>query len=93
LSAPSLWEVLDRACNTGPITPVRDFDMRVFEVASRLVKEYDIRYDPETPVPADDGLADDAWRAGLELFNEVGGYCVNSGRAIRFDSGSQGGQG
>ncbi len=85
MSAPSLWEVLDRACNTGPITAVRDFDMRVFEVASKLVKEHDIRYDPETPVPADDGLADDAWEAGLELFNEVGAYCVNSSRAIKFD--------
>ena len=85
MAAPSLWEVLDRACNTGPITAVRDFDMKIFAVASRLVKEYDILYDPETPVPADDGLADDAWRAGLELFSEVGAYCVNSSRAIKFD--------
>ena len=83
--SPSLWEVLDRACNKGPITPARDFDMKVFEVVSRLVKEHDIRYDPETPVPADDNLADDVWEAGLELFNEVGAYCINSSRVIRFD--------
>jgi methylamine--corrinoid protein Co-methyltransferase len=85
LTAPSLWEVLDRACNTGPMMAVKEFDMKIFGVASRLAKEYDIEYDPETPVPADDGLADDAWRAGLELFGEVGAYCINSGRVIGFD--------
>jgi methylamine--corrinoid protein Co-methyltransferase len=85
LTAPSLWEVLDRACNTGPVISVRDFDMKVFEGASRLVKEHDIRYDPKTPVPADDSLADDVWEAGVELFCELGGYCVNSSRNILFD--------
>jgi len=85
LAAPSLWEVLDRACNTGPITQARDFDMRVFREAQRLVEEHDIRYDPRTPVSSDDGLADEAWEAGLELFTEVGGYCVDSRRVIRFD--------
>ena len=57
-AAPSLWEVLDRACNTGPMMAVKEFDMKIFGVASRLVKEYDIKYDPETPVPADDGLGE-----------------------------------
>jgi len=85
LAAPSLWEVLDRACNTGPMMAVREFDMKIFGVASRLVREYGIEYDPGTPVPSDDGLADDVWRAGLELFCEVGAYCVNSGRVIGFD--------
>lgn len=85
MAAPSLWEVLDRACNKGELMSTRDFDMKVFKVASRLVKEHDIRYDPETPVPSDDGLADEAWEAGLQLFNEVGAYCMNSGRLISFD--------
>jgi len=85
MTAPSIWEVLDRACNTGQMMPSKDFDMKIFHVASRLVKEHDIRYDPETPVPSDDGLADDAWKAGLELFEEVGAYCMNSGRVIKFD--------
>ena len=85
MAAPTLWEVLDRACNTGPIVATKDFDMKIFHAASRLAEEYDIRYDPETPVPADDGLADDAWKAGLELFTEVGSYCMNSRRVIQFD--------
>lgn len=85
MTAPSLWEVLDRACNTGPIMAVKDFDMKIFRVASRLAKEYDIKYDPETPVPSDDSLADDAWKAGFELFSEVGTYCINSNRVIKFE--------
>jgi methylamine---corrinoid protein Co-methyltransferase len=85
MTAPSLWEVLDRACNTGITMPAKDFDMKVFQVASRLVKEHDIRYDPTTPVSTDDSLADEAWMTGFELFNEVGAYCLNSNKVIRFD--------
>ena len=85
LTAPNLWEVLDRACNTGQIMAVKEFDMKIFNVASRLAKEYDIKYVPETPVPIDDSLADDVWNAGLELFSEVGAYCINSSRVIKFD--------
>jgi len=85
MTAPSIWEVLDRACNTGQLTAAKDFDMKSFSVASRLSKEHGIRYDPETPVSSDDGLADDAWEAGFELFREVGSYCMNSGRVIKFE--------
>ncbi len=85
MSAPSFWEVMDRACNTGAMTPVKDFDMKVFNTSVRLAKEHGIDYDPETYVPSDDSLADDVWRAGFELFCEVGAYCLTSGRNIRFD--------
>jgi methylamine--corrinoid protein Co-methyltransferase len=85
LTAPNLWEVLDRACNTGPIMATKDFDMKVFNVVSRLVKDFDIKYDPETPISSDESLVDDAWEAGLTLFSEVGSYCMNSRRVIQFE--------
>ena len=56
---PNFWEILNRACNTGVETNVRDFDMKIFKLASRLVSEYDIKYDPEIYVPNDNSLADD----------------------------------
>ena len=84
MTAPSLWEVLDRACNTGATMPGKNFDMNVFTTTSRLVKEHDIRYDPLTPVSTDDKLADEVWNAGVELFTEVGAYCMNSNRVIKF---------
>ncbi len=48
----NFWEILNRACNTGAETNVKDFDMKIFREASRLVKDYDIRYDPEVYVPS-----------------------------------------
>ena len=84
MTAPNLWEVLDRACNSGPVMTGKDFDMKVFQVTSKLVKEHEISYDPKNPVSSDDGLADEVWRAGFELFEEVGSYCISSGRVIKF---------
>lgn len=80
----NFWEILNRACNTGVETPVRDFDMKIFQQASRLVKDYEIKYDPTVYVPNDDSLADDVWKAGLELFLDLGVYCVNTRRVIKF---------
>ncbi len=87
MAAPSLWEVLDRACNSGPVMTGKDFDMKLFQVTTRLVKEHGIKYNPENPVSSDVGLADEAWEAGFQLFAEVGAYCINSGRVIVFDEG------
>ena len=84
LTAPSFWEILDRACNSGPEIVVRDFDMKIFKETQRLVKEYDIKYDSTVFVPSDDSLADDVWKAGMELFLETGMYCINSRRVIQF---------
>ena len=85
MTTPNFWEVLNRACNTGVETNARDFDMKIFKLASRLVSEYDIKYDPEIYVPNDNSLADDVWRAGFELFQEVGVYCMNTRRVIKFE--------
>ncbi|MFH2110694.1 MAG: monomethylamine:corrinoid methyltransferase [Candidatus Bathyarchaeota archaeon] len=84
MSTTNFWEILNRACNTGAETSVRDFDMKIFRSASRLVNEYEIKYDPEVYVPNDDSLADDVWKAGFELFLELGVYCVNTRRVIKF---------
>lgn len=80
----SFWEVLDRAINTGPMLEPKEFDMLIFKKASELVKEYDIRYDSNTPVPSDDSLADDLFEAGLRLYLETGTYCISSQRQIKF---------
>lgn len=80
----SFWEVLDRAINTGPMLEPNEFDMLIFRKTSELAKEHDIRYDPNTPVPSDDSLADDLFEAGLKLYLETGTYCINSHRQIKF---------
>jgi len=85
MSAPNFWEVLNRGINTGVPTNVREFDMKIFTETSRLVKEYDIKHEPDVYVPDDDSLADDVWKAGLELFLSMGMYCMDSRRVIMFD--------
>jgi hypothetical protein len=80
-------EVVRRALN-GPIATEKDFDMKRFVPAvRRLVKKYAIKYDPATPVPWDDDLADRVWEAGRELIADVGVFCVDSERVIEFAEG------
>lgn len=80
----NFWEVADRAINTGPLMKQKDFDLRIFKVASRLVKEYEIKYDARVPVPSDDDLADRVFKAGVEMYQEAGTYCIDTERVIRF---------
>jgi methylamine---corrinoid protein Co-methyltransferase len=80
----SFWEVADRAVNTGRLMKMKDFDLKIFKVCSRLVKEYGIHYDPKVPVPSDDDLADRLFEAGVKLYAEVGTYCIDTERLIEF---------
>jgi hypothetical protein len=77
-------EICERALN-GPIMTEPDFDMKVFvPTLDQVIKRYDIRYDPGTPVSSDDGLADRVFRAAVEFFSEVGVYCQDTNRVMRF---------
>jgi methylamine--corrinoid protein Co-methyltransferase len=81
----NFWEVLDRATNTGERMEEKEFDMKIFKRATELAKEYDIRFDPETPVPTDDSMIKDIFRAGFALYLETGTYCRDSRRVIKCD--------
>ncbi len=77
-------EVADRAINTGEMMKLKNFDYKFFSVVTRLAKEHGIQYDASTPVPSDDDLADRVFEAGLKLYAEVGTYCLDTERVIRF---------
>src|SRR4030042_1906278 len=80
-----MWEVLERA-RTGPFCEDEAFTMQRFlRKMQEVIKKYGIEYDPATPIPSDDGLADAVWQAGVEFFLEVGVLCVNSHRIMTFD--------
>jgi len=77
-------EVVDRALN-GPIMVEKEFDQNVFmEKIAETVAEYDIRYDPDNPIPSDDALADRLFEAAVDFYAQVGTYCIDSNRRIRF---------
>lgn len=78
-------EVLKRA-EEGPICLERDFDLRIlYSKLQNVIKEHDIRFDPEVIIPSDNSLADDLWEAALELYLEVGTLCLSTHRRILFD--------
>jgi methylamine--corrinoid protein Co-methyltransferase len=77
-------EVIHRALN-GPFMREKDFEQKLFMTKiAEVVKEYDIRYDEKAVVPSDDDLADRVFQAALDLYTEIGTYCLNSQRIIRF---------
>ena len=49
-----------------------------------LLKEFDIKYNPENVCPADDDLADRVFQAGLQLLADVGAYHLDTQRVIKF---------
>jgi methylamine--corrinoid protein Co-methyltransferase len=80
----SFDEIIGRAL-TGPILSEKEYDLNRFvRTLRRIVKQYNIRYDPATPVTWDDDLADRVWQAGLQLIAETGVYCTDTERIIEF---------
>jgi methylamine--corrinoid protein Co-methyltransferase len=78
-------EVLDRA-ETGPICLEKDFELKVLVPKLRdVIKQHNIKFDPENLVPTDNSLADDLWRAALDLYLQVGTLCTSTHRRMLFD--------
>ena len=78
------YEVIDRAMS-GQYCSESHFDMEIFvPKVEEVVSKYKIKYDPHTPIPSDDDLADRVFQAGLELYRDVGSYCPESERIMRF---------
>ncbi|MFQ6080356.1 MAG: monomethylamine:corrinoid methyltransferase [Candidatus Bathyarchaeia archaeon] len=78
-------EVLERA-ETGPICLEKDFDLKIlYSKLQSVLKQHDIKFDPENIIPDDNSLADDIWEAALELYLEVGTLCLSTHRRILFD--------
>ena len=76
-------EVIERS-RRGQRVGEEVFDMSVFRATDRLKREFDIRYDAENPIPTDDPMADRLFAAALDFYLEVGTYCLDTGRVIRF---------
>ncbi len=77
-------EIYHRA-ESGPSMAQESFDLDVVYAAARkLCDKYRIAYRPETPVPSDDDLADRVYQAAVDFVVEVGVYCPDTARVIRF---------
>jgi methylamine--corrinoid protein Co-methyltransferase len=64
-----------------------DFERVVVQRVQELVRQYGLRFDRQTPIPADRDLADRLYQAGLDLFVELGAYNMSTQRRIIFSRG------
>ena len=77
-------EVMRRSEN-GPYIEERDFDIEVvFKTGRDLAKRYGLSYDRKQLITLNPEIADIAFRAGLELAEKTGIYCVTTSRLIKF---------
>ena len=80
----SFIEVTKRSLQ-GPRVDSEAFDLEVDQKLRETLKNYDnIKYNPKTPIPNDDKMADAVFQAGIEFYEKIGTHCVDSGRVIKF---------
>ncbi len=78
-----LFEIIDRARN-GPLIKESEFEAKILPTKLKeLVKEYDIKRDPEVLIPSDNDLADSVFKAAYDLIIDLGVYCSDTGRIIK----------
>ena len=77
------WDIIERA-EKGKVVPAKDWDRLIGKAAAQVVAKYDLKYDPENPVPSDNSLADRMFEAGLELFENTGIYCIDTEKVLEF---------
>lgn len=83
MATARFWEYLMRG-ETGEPELCQDFDMKVYKLAKKLAKKYDIKFRPDELVVQDDALIDRAFAAGLEMLQTMGIFNIDSGKVIHF---------
>jgi len=82
---PSFLDFMERA-TTGPMLSEQEYYRKILiPNVRRAVKEFNIKYSPENPVPSDDGLADRLFGAAIEFLSQTGVYCDATHRTIHLD--------
>jgi len=71
---------------TGPVMASKEWDMALFKKMTELVEKYDVECpsEPSNWINTDDGLADSAWQAAIEFVVDVGCFCLDRERVVKF---------
>ncbi|MEM3506940.1 MAG: monomethylamine:corrinoid methyltransferase [Candidatus Bathyarchaeia archaeon] len=78
-----LFDIVERA-RTGSLVKESDFEAKLIpNKLKELVKEYDIKLDPEILIPSDNDLADSVFKAAYDFILDLGVYCTDTGRIIK----------
>jgi methylamine--corrinoid protein Co-methyltransferase len=80
-----MLSVLDKT-ESGPMVDENEWDLRyINHTIKGLVKKFDIQWEKGVMVPSDDALADRLFQAGMELAREVGLYCLETRRQMKWN--------
>jgi len=80
----SFLEVIDRT-ETGRLMSDQDYYLKLYvPELNNIIQKYKIKYNPDTPLPWDDALADTVFEAAVDFFSRVGAYCPDTSRVLRF---------
>ncbi len=79
-----ILDVMEKALEGRPMSET-DYQLRSFAPkVQEVVKKHDIKFDPKVPIPDDPSMADDIFKAAVELLVDVGAYCTSSARVISY---------
>ena len=79
-----VFESYDRA-RSGPRVDEKEWDRKItFQTANRLKKKYKLKFDRSVIIPTDTDMIDRLFQAGLEMLVEMGVYCMDTGRVIKY---------
>lgn len=80
----NIYDIYDRA-KSGEAMPESKWDMEIIPMtAMKLKKKYGIKMDKTKIVPEDKTLIDNLFQAGLDMLEECGIYCTDTGRVIKY---------
>ena len=72
-----LLDILDRMDN-GPVMDEKDFDKLITKTVRKMIKKYDLHYNPDEAIITSDDVADRFFQAGLEVALTCGVYCTST---------------
>jgi methylamine--corrinoid protein Co-methyltransferase len=79
-----VFETYDRA-RTGPKFDEEEWDRRLtYQTAKKLKEKYKLEFDRSKIVPTDTDMIDRLFQAGREMLVEMGVYCMDTGRVIKY---------
>jgi methylamine--corrinoid protein Co-methyltransferase len=79
-----VFETYDRA-RSGPKVDEKEWDQKLtFQTAHKLKEKYKLKFDRCKIIPTDTDMIDRLFQAGLEMLVEMGVYCMDTGRVIKY---------
>lgn len=79
-----VFETYDRACS-GPKVDEKEWDQKItYQIAHKLKEKYKLKFDRSKIIPTDTDMIDRLFQAGLEMLVEMGVYCMDTGRVIKY---------